>query len=337
MKPFFVSLIAFWSLFSLNSYATPCHLAHSQYPSLGATNRIAKNFVSTSEQNFLAHFSQSGFKSMDEFRSAVGMAGPRAIRLRELLLNKARVAIRVPSRIRDLVMEQGFLNVHETGQSLKGGTSKPTARNWLESGMLGVSLQEYTEAPSQAKPKYGFVIGSKEEYSKTPIHAYGEDVWHIDPMKLDQGHRVTFFIGDSWLAAESRYPSKGWRAPDPTSSFVPGLWHERLIPWKYRELLVPFILHGRGEMESVNHGRRQPIQDQAFDVTYTNSNLKQHLEPVEYQQFSHLLWSTPSRPYIEAHVHGDDILKAVTGFSGLGATPEFLQKLNELGIEYIKP
>lgn len=131
---------------------------------------------------------------------------------------------------REDIMISGLVNQFVTGTS--GGSLSPEMRNQTESHMLNVPTTEYTNYSAHVKPKYGTVratdVSGVKNDSATSL-SYGSDVYVFKTPDIEK--RLTFYPGDSLARQEGLGSLEGGTN-----------WTKRMIPWRFRFLMVPFML-----------------------------------------------------------------------------------------------
>ncbi|MBL7544043.1 MAG: hypothetical protein JNL11_09510 [Bdellovibrionaceae bacterium] len=135
-------------------------------------------------------------------------------------------------RRREDILISGFLNQFVTGTS--GGSLSPEMRNQTESLMLNVPSVDYVNYSVHVKPKYGTVRAadlSGVKDNSMMSEAYGSDIYVFKTPDIEQ--RLTFYPEDSL----SRQEGLGSLGSGPN-------WTKRMIPWKFRYLMIPFMLEG---------------------------------------------------------------------------------------------
>ncbi|PWU09634.1 MAG: hypothetical protein C5B47_03185 [Verrucomicrobia bacterium] len=214
-------------VFSFSSRNLPTRL-----PPLEAGRWLARRL----EARFLETYSSTGFKDDASLRLAIRNYGPEAARLLETVDSHSEFAVRVPQEVRLRILHQGFQNIHFTGKSR--GTENNLIRNWTESAMLGLSHSEYTSLDPNIKPFYGYLRPSSESglaqdrSTRDDDHDYGEDIYIF---KKDMVDRIALHIGDSLGSIFNT--NEDDHQPEALS------WAGHFIPWKYRALIVPFLLY----------------------------------------------------------------------------------------------
>lgn len=162
---------------------------------------------------------------------------------------------RQETRREDIVIS-GFLNQFITHTS--GGTLSPEARDKTESAMLNMPSEMYQNLSALVKPKYGTFMIAEESGVKNDLTmalTYGEDIYVFKTDDLQE--RMTFYPNDS-LAKEA-----GFLGGLLTNVDSPD-WSKRLLPWKFRYLMIPFMLsHLNQNLFSVPFIKRKEIPAEA--------------------------------------------------------------------------
>lgn len=167
----------------------------------------------------------TGFESIEGLRTAIKADPGSAGVLAELDAGTMRIAMSRPSRGRFWIQHAGFQNQRVTGTS--GGMNSPAKRDAAESNLLNMAVAEYQTKDDELKPQYGHVRRSPETGDPAlegGASSYGDDVYFFKAESITD--RTTFFMTDSL--------GPGYRARAEK-------WDQIFIPWKYRDLMAPFI------------------------------------------------------------------------------------------------
>lgn len=261
--------------------------------------RKAVEVVQHLEYDIAQIYHSSGYSTPQQIKQALP-AGSHALRFAE---GQMEFAMFRPVRARWWVDKVGFHNLFVTG--LKRTGNEHDERDWVEAIRLGVPRDEFAQWDLDLKPKYGLAI-LPLQFFKWFDNSYGEDIYIFKKSRVQ--NRVTMSIGDSYDTLQvSRLNSE--LTPEKAR---PQLWSERFTPYKYRELIAPFVRENFSE-------RARPAEEPLIPIR-TNPN--------QY-----------SRSFIELHYFGPMVLDDVEAFifyRGGEPTGEFLRALLERKIRIYK-
>lgn len=207
-------------------------LAHLQAENRAQTmNKEAGSYIKGVEQRFENLLKNLPSGSYEKFIENLRKSDDPDVQLAISMIekNELQVVMRRPPNARFWVPKVGFQNQFITGSSR--GSLSPDTRNYAEHNMYHQeNLPAYRARDPEFKPKYG-TLSVRPESAITPdllsSAQYGSDIYGFKTEAIQE--RLTFYFNDSL------YPGG---VIETTSQN----WDASFIPWKYRMLMVPFMV-----------------------------------------------------------------------------------------------
>jgi hypothetical protein len=157
------------------------------------------------ERNFAIKVKTTGFPNLKRIKQAIDEQGDYFPVSASDLREEFTLGLRAPEQLRAYILADGFKNQHQ----LKArGSENLKAMVETESGILGLTEEEYAHFPDEAKALYAALVRKPE-----PLHSrnrnldrYGDDLWLTDDQVIN---RSTWTITDSW-ALKNDFTGKSW-------------------------------------------------------------------------------------------------------------------------------
>jgi hypothetical protein len=193
------------------------------------TIKSAEDYLKKMNADFEKDFALTGHQNLEAYRQFVENVDPESKKLLSDIQNHLFVTIQRPESARFWVPLTGFQNQRTTGGSQ--GSYAPQLRDSSETTYL--NMEKYDETSARFKVKNSAMnINSKESGLTRPmgdLYHYGTDHWIIKKNVLEK--RATWIILNSLEA--TRYITD---IPIEKRTVL-----NRAIPWKYHELILPYI------------------------------------------------------------------------------------------------
>lgn len=220
------------------------------YPDISATQ--IKELRATNREAFLSTMhSFSGFHDYRSYMEALEKAGPRVAELQKILdSDQIEVVFNSGARHVD-ILRNGPLSAYVTGRTNASGsfTSYMETRNRVEASRFGVSEEMYNTLDPLVHPVYGTLRYIKPEnqdktYNDITHFWYGQNSWIYRASDLK--NQISLHLGDSYRDGMGGGPID-LRTTEPRESTL-----QYFIPWEFRHLIIPFLLHGEHSKPDVN-------------------------------------------------------------------------------------
>lgn len=262
-------------------------------------------------ENFEKNFKNGTSLNPSEALKKYIKENPTSSEILSSILNKEySFAIHFPNKYMDGILENGFLNQHETGYG--GGIEGLAIRNSAESSMSAVPIEFYKKISPHIKPKYGMLwpdIDSDIKHSTIP--EYGDYVFILKKENLVK--KTTWTPLDSL----NQITQAHWRNLE-NESFISNLdWYQQFIPLDNISLATIFL-------------------HEFNKVSFSSKKLgSYYYQKTEIGHSSRM--RTPPRvgSYLELQIWGQITAKDVDALVFLGEPPstEAFMKLKELDIK----
>ena len=209
-----------------------------------AINAEAENLLKSHTEYMAEKILWSGFESKDEFVKFIKKSkDKKAIELLSLIEKSQLVpVIRAKEEARNWVSNFGFLNQFVIGDS--NGTYNSKQRDIMEADHLNVDYNEYKKKDPSLKPKYGMLMKNdpSAEHPEGDLHGskYGSD--HYVLKEEVANSRMT------WL-------------PDDMMNRRGDIWNRKIIPWKFKWLMLPYLLKNLKEKGTIMPDKPPPMFD----------------------------------------------------------------------------
>jgi hypothetical protein len=213
-------------------------------------------------EDFERHFELTGYKSMEEYRNFVESVNPESKKLLQDIQKHLFVTIQRPENARFWIPLTGFQNQRTTGTSK--GSFNPKNRDDAEKTYL--NMEKYQSMSTRFKVKNAAMdIDFKETGLKRNmnyLNQFGTDHWVIKESVLEK--RATWTPMNSLEAAQ----------------YIKSLPNEKInilnraIPWKYRELVLPYIKKEAGQFDLTKNNSIYKMND----IISNESYYKQYFE-----------------------------------------------------------
>ncbi|MBS1972543.1 MAG: hypothetical protein JSU04_19710 [Bdellovibrionales bacterium] len=195
-------------------------------------NKEAVEFMKRLEEKYVDYLKAPEIESYEKFVETLRKSEDPDVKLAIKLIdqNKLQVAMRRPENARFWVPKVGFQNQFITKSSR--GSLSPDGRNSAETALYALEdVTAYSARDPEFKPKYGTLSLKPRTSAITPdissSYQYGPDVYGFKTEAIQD--RLTFYPTDSL--------GPGWSIRPEYKT-----WDASLIPWKYRMLMVPFMV-----------------------------------------------------------------------------------------------
>jgi hypothetical protein len=307
------------------AFAQQCHQLFDADPSHTEFSLATQKTMDHLEASLLELYQTSGFKNDGALIQAVektpGAIGELYREAWELLGNeKILVGTRLPSKIREKIAKNGFLNSHETEDSQGSVLGRAAA----EADTANFDIPTWDSLPNDIKPKFAAAYPKfKSKLSATTsLNSYtGKDRYYFNIDKIRD--RLTVTPGDSF----NRYVF--WRG-FPSSTHKPISWDQIYVPWKHRALMIPVLAEGlkEGRLGLPKLGRTSRDADPDYygyqQEIVGEGNLSQYK----------MQWN-PNMDYLELQIWGKLTLDDVEVFEYHTSPPKgsFLKELQKRGIK----
>lgn len=217
----------------------------------------AEKTVGSNEKALSELFKTTGHKSKSEYIEYVKAHSEKAKKLLSLTENDLVVAIHRPENARFWVPISGFQNQRTTGSS--NGSMNPNYRNQVESNLTFQNTQKYSEKSVRYMPNYGEARprnGYKTFSANKGAENYGSDLWIVKKEIYDT--RATWTPRDSF--GQKRVSQRE----------LATLWDQMFIPWKDRELMVPYALNSQQSYyyDSVPKSKVKPFSPSSIPKSF---------------------------------------------------------------------
>lgn len=230
--PFQVAYDRYFELFAIYNKYVPG--AFPQYRPIGykRSAEVAKSgrkIMEKMEALEEALIPSTGYENMEAFRNALSAVPHGKEALDFFAQEKMDLVIRRPEGARFWLEKTGFQNQRVTGSS--NGSYNPNRRENVESMLTRTPRTEYEKFDVETKPKYGTIAPKVSEGFKAQINDktrhYGADLWVLKK-------EVSPYL--------SIVPTDSFYQPMIPTNKAQTFWDQMFIPWKYRELLAPYLL-----------------------------------------------------------------------------------------------
>lgn len=231
-----LSSLFFLCLFILSvSVGNASALACSEF--FRIENSTALHIQNLARENFKNKISTTGYKSIEQIREGI-KRGQYSVSLEDLAV-KFTAGLRAPENLRDKIVSQGFKNQHELKSRGADNLEKMVD---TESGIYGLSKEDFAKIPDKDKPLYGALVAFPE-FSKIrngSLDRYGFDLWITKRHVVD---RSTWTTTDSW-ALKNDFMGFGWDKK--AKLFAERDWTHIAMPAETLDLAIPFLsIEGR--------------------------------------------------------------------------------------------
>lgn len=205
-------------------------------------NQNARDFIAKFEDFFAVRLHTTGFGTFEAYERFIRDSRDPLVKKAVEMIDKGHieVVIRRPESARFWVPKVGFQNQYVTGSSQ--GYFHNTFRQQAEARLYGLfadllektdprGLQRYKSEDPEYMPKYATLRPSRESgllFEHKTSYQYGPDFYVIKLSDIQD--RLTWTPGDSLSTGRKQGPI--------------GRWDHTFIPWKYRLLMVDFMLDG---------------------------------------------------------------------------------------------
>jgi hypothetical protein len=209
----------------------------------GRINQEAREFMREFEKSFEQRFSTTGYKTYEEYEAYLRNSDNPEIKKALEMIDKGQieVVIRRPESGRFWVPKVGIQNQYVTGSSR--GTFSPDGRQMGEKRLYDIMDEEaYNYQDPEFMPKYGTLRPAPESgvtYSAGTSSQYGPDFYVLRLSDIQD--RLSFTPNDSLHV--------GWLSEPVTH------WSHTFIPWKYRYMMVKFMIEGLASNSMDNPGQ----------------------------------------------------------------------------------
>jgi hypothetical protein len=242
--PFLLAYDSWFSLFKIYNRFVPGIFPEYRPIGYKRSQKIAqegRTIVKDLEKRFETEIASTGYSSMEEYQAAIKAVADGKKALRFFSEEQVDLVIRRPEGARFWAEKVGFQNQRLTGASR--GTYNPKIRDKSEARMIKMPIKEYAVKDVELKPKYGalmpkYEFGYKINPKKSSDRQYGADLWIL---KDEIKPFVTVTPCDSLSVGI-------YLEPGGTSHQQPK-WAQTFIPWKYREILAPYVLRNIGNQK----------------------------------------------------------------------------------------
>jgi hypothetical protein len=198
----------------------------------GRINQEAREFMREFEKSFEQRFPTTGYRTYEEYEAYLRNSDNPEIKKALEMIDKGQieVVIRRPESGRFWVPKVGLQNQYVTGSS--GGTFDPAFRKKAEQRLYDlVGEDAYRDQDPEFMPKYGTFRPKPESgvgYNREGSSQYGSDFYVL--RLSDVQDRLSFTPNDSLYVGAQEGPLTHWSGT--------------FIPWKYRLLMVEFMVDG---------------------------------------------------------------------------------------------
>lgn len=316
------------------------------FQDLSPASVSGRALVSSVEEKVQKFFATTGFPNRNIFLNAVRTSGPVSFRALEMVNQENfEIAMAVPDSVRMNLTQTGFLNIRQVDKS-QGGVSR--GRDAVEAGYLGIDVESYEKMDPAIKMKAAYWSPTPDSGLQPSAVAkmfYGEDrfIFKIENIR----DRMTWTPGDSFNRRHY------WKEDAEQTEW--DSWDQFFIPWKHRDLAVPFLLSALENGKWGTYMSTFTASPYVIDHEYP-SGAKRHLIQLTEAAHEHqpVLWTSTSNPplqlptqlaafknswgthydYIEAQIWGKLTLDDVKIFEFTTKPPsgDFLQELLKRGI-----
>ncbi len=193
----------------------------------------AYSLLKNQELRFNAQFSNTGFKSLVQYKNAINQFKETKNLYKLIDEEKVEFAMNRPENARWWVHRVGFQNQRTSGTS--GGTMDPDFRDHIEAALTGNNYSTYSKFDNELKPQYGYLkpVGSSTLKQSESASSYGDDTYIFKKSRVRD--RLTWTSGDSFGTADFLEDVHNETA-------LPKAWKGYFIPWADRDLMVVDLL-----------------------------------------------------------------------------------------------
>lgn len=180
---------------------------------IDAINTQAISILSENLKQIMGSYSaySGGYTNREHFMKNKSMQD-----YKNIIDQNVEFRINVPNKYRNLILDKGYLNQHQTGTT--NGCLCTSNRNSKEAAMVSWPGGKYGELSSYIKPKYGSMgIAGVNLYG---VVQYGDDVYILDESKLK--NRISYTLADSLGITKDHFNNQ----------------NPLFIPFEFKELLL---------------------------------------------------------------------------------------------------